>query len=147
MDIMGTQFMRRVVLPPMWDVYERSADKENVTHRRYVVNKGAFPCSLCGSCVAFHHQQTLQTKMYESHNQENLQQTIPSLKHECKEDGFLTFQEQQNQLKQQILQDLRVPQFPSQVEVLILFSYWFMFLRMFVFLFLRYNNFQCLYYI
>jgi hypothetical protein len=52
----------------MWDVYEKvvfSPGKENsdssnqngnsklmytVTHRRYIISKGAFPCSLCKRC-------------------------------------------------------------------------------------------------
>ena len=120
-DIMATQFMRRVVLPPMWDVYERSADKENVTLRRYVVSKSSFPCSLCGSCVAFHNQQILQNKKYEFLNQENLQQNIRGMKQEPRDERFLTLQEQENQLEQQILQDLHSPQFPSQVWKLLQF--------------------------
>lgn len=67
-DILLTQRRRREVLPPMWDVYEKvafSPGKENsdssyqngnskimytVTHRRYIISKGAFPCSLCKRC-------------------------------------------------------------------------------------------------
>lgn len=68
-DVMESQRLRREVLPPMWDVYEKSiTEKENicadgtngekertvkVTHRRYIINKGAFPCSLCGECFEF----------------------------------------------------------------------------------------------
>ncbi|XP_069692795.1 zinc finger protein 271-like [Periplaneta americana] len=64
-DILVAQRRKREVLPPMWDVYEKvalSPGKENsnqngtgkmvytVTHRRYIISKGAFPCSLCKRC-------------------------------------------------------------------------------------------------
>ncbi|CAH0387741.1 unnamed protein product [Bemisia tabaci] len=63
-DIFETQKLRKEVLPPMWDVYEKTvSNKENdgklydgvikITHRRYIVSKGAFPCSLCGECFEF----------------------------------------------------------------------------------------------
>ncbi|KAJ9585662.1 hypothetical protein L9F63_002533, partial [Diploptera punctata] len=63
-DILLAQRRKREILPPMWDVYEKvalSAGKENadmrnskmiyaVTRRRYIISKGAFPCSLCKRC-------------------------------------------------------------------------------------------------
>ncbi|XP_050429994.1 zinc finger protein 84-like isoform X2 [Adelges cooleyi] len=60
-DIVDNLRIRREALPPMWDVFEKSIDKlmsgepcpTIVTHRRYIINKGAFPCSLCGECYEF----------------------------------------------------------------------------------------------
>ncbi|XP_050534088.1 gastrula zinc finger protein XlCGF57.1-like isoform X2 [Daktulosphaira vitifoliae] len=60
-DIVDHLRIRREVLPPMWDVFEKTIDKmiageaclPLVTHRRYIINKGAFPCSLCGECYEF----------------------------------------------------------------------------------------------
>ncbi|XP_063229666.1 zinc finger protein 271-like isoform X2 [Bacillus rossius redtenbacheri] len=52
-DIVKAQRRRREVLPPMWDVYERASTYSTlVTHRRYIVNKAAFPCSLCNKCFS-----------------------------------------------------------------------------------------------
>lgn len=75
-DILNAMRKRREVLPPMWDVFERISQEEkqidpksgkgkqqntrtvlkgkfSVIHRRYIVAKGAFPCSLCGRCFLF----------------------------------------------------------------------------------------------
>uniref|UniRef100_A0A1B6GVN6 Protein krueppel n=1 Tax=Cuerna arida TaxID=1464854 RepID=A0A1B6GVN6_9HEMI len=56
-DVVEIQRVRQELLPPMWDVYEKSSPNETgelqVTHRRYIVSKGAFPCSLCGACFRF----------------------------------------------------------------------------------------------
>lgn len=73
-DILNAMRKRREVLPPMWDVFERICPddkpsdpklkgkqntrtvlkgKFSVIHRRYIVAKNAFPCSLCGRCFLF----------------------------------------------------------------------------------------------
>mgnify|MGYP002716460165 CR=1 FL=1 len=75
-DILNAMRKRREVLPQMWDVFERINQEEkqvdpkagkgkqqntrtvlkgkfSVIHRRYIVAKGAFPCSLCGRCFLF----------------------------------------------------------------------------------------------
>lgn len=78
-DILNAMRKRREVLPPMWDVFEKICTEEkhsetvktgnkgkqqqnvrtvlkgkfSVIHRRYIVAKGAFPCSLCGRCFLF----------------------------------------------------------------------------------------------
>ncbi|XP_022173788.1 zinc finger protein 84-like [Myzus persicae] len=60
-DIVDNLRIRREVLPSMWDVFEKTIEKLKsgescttlVTHRRYIINKGAFPCSLCGECYEF----------------------------------------------------------------------------------------------
>lgn len=76
-DILNAMRKRREVLPPMWDVFEKVCADErhaeaaknvkgkqpnvrtvqkgkfSVIHRRYIVAKGAFPCSLCGRCFLF----------------------------------------------------------------------------------------------
>ncbi|KAI5701749.1 hypothetical protein M8J75_012913 [Diaphorina citri] len=56
-DLMEIQKLRKEILPPMWDVFEKAAANDqgmiNVTHRRYIVAKNAFPCSLCGECFEF----------------------------------------------------------------------------------------------
>lgn len=56
-DVIEIQRIRQELLPPMWDVYEKSPPNESgelqVTHRRYIVSKAAFPCSLCGACFKF----------------------------------------------------------------------------------------------
>nr|CAD7443916.1 unnamed protein product [Timema bartmani] len=52
-DVVRALKRRREVLPPMWDVFERRSapgKRALVTQRRYIVNKGAFPCSLCNKC-------------------------------------------------------------------------------------------------
>ncbi|KAL1457189.1 hypothetical protein WDU94_001847 [Cyamophila willieti] len=55
---MEIQKLRKEILPPMWDVFEKASSTSeagmiNVTHRRYIVAKNAFPCSLCGECFEF----------------------------------------------------------------------------------------------
>ncbi|PSN56435.1 hypothetical protein C0J52_09546 [Blattella germanica] len=63
MDIMVALRRKREILPHMWDVYEKisvppgkeNSQLQNGSHltylrRRYVVAKGAFPCSLCNRC-------------------------------------------------------------------------------------------------
>ncbi|XP_075230284.1 uncharacterized protein LOC142329496 [Lycorma delicatula] len=62
-DVIDGQRLRKDILAPMWDVFEKiwprneSANGEKtmirVVHRRYVVSKLAFPCSLCGECFKF----------------------------------------------------------------------------------------------
>uniref|UniRef100_A0A8D8V4W3 Zinc finger protein 347 n=1 Tax=Cacopsylla melanoneura TaxID=428564 RepID=A0A8D8V4W3_9HEMI len=57
-DLMEIQKLRKEILPPMWDVFEKASSTSeagmiNVTHRRYIVAKNAFPCSLCGECFEF----------------------------------------------------------------------------------------------
>lgn len=56
-DVVDMQKVRHEVLPPMWDVYEKSPPDDSgelqVIHRRYIVSKIAFPCSLCGACFKF----------------------------------------------------------------------------------------------
>ncbi|XP_039286726.1 zinc finger protein 12 [Nilaparvata lugens] len=64
-DLVDGQKLRKDVLAPMWDVFEKiwpRKDSTNggsektmvrVVHRRYVVSKLAFPCSLCGECFKF----------------------------------------------------------------------------------------------
>ncbi|XP_066998222.1 zinc finger protein 184 isoform X2 [Anabrus simplex] len=52
-DILLVQKKRRQILPQMWDVFEKTVKSNNVIavkHRRYIVSKSAFPCSLCGKC-------------------------------------------------------------------------------------------------
>jgi hypothetical protein len=63
-DILLALRRKREILPPMWDVFEKgalSSGRENsdarnnklayaVTRRRYIISKGAFPCSLCKRC-------------------------------------------------------------------------------------------------
>lgn len=62
-DVIDGQRLRKDILAPMWDVFEKiwpRSDSTNgekatvrVVHRRYVVSKLAFPCSLCGECFKF----------------------------------------------------------------------------------------------
>lgn len=72
-DVVGTQLKRRVVLPPMWDVYEKGTDSEIIIHRRYIISKKSFSCSLCGSCVAFHCQEVLDSSKSDSQIKVTLQ--------------------------------------------------------------------------
>lgn len=49
-DIFEIQQRRKEKLPQMWDVFEKHAADSLVTHRRYLISKSAFSCSLCGQC-------------------------------------------------------------------------------------------------
>lgn len=62
-DLVDGLRLRKDVLAPMWDVFEKIWPRKEgaigektmvrVVHRRYVVSKLAFPCSLCGECFKF----------------------------------------------------------------------------------------------
>ncbi|XP_049783468.1 zinc finger protein 257-like isoform X1 [Schistocerca cancellata] len=49
-DIFEVQQKRKEKLPQMWDVFEKHGSNSMVTHRRYIISKAAFSCSLCGQC-------------------------------------------------------------------------------------------------
>lgn len=52
--LLAENVKKRQVLPEMWDVYEVET-QENMTRvamRRYIISKGAFPCSLCNKCIS-----------------------------------------------------------------------------------------------